>query len=182
MLESPRSQIDCPPISSFLHFNAQLPLISSPSPKKIPQKNLPSDLSRMSSPSVSFVRAPIVRDNKRERQRERKIGREREKREKTRASARQENQMNPPRGRQSQTGSYLLCSAAGASSTWACVFCRRRRGMPPLFFGARLGHIAGCTRWMQSVWAFALQPRHLTPWRLCPRSTWPQASQGVIFR
>lgn len=27
-----------------------------------------------------------------------------------------------------------------------------------------------------------MQPRHLTPWRLWPRSTWPHASQGVIFR
>ena len=76
------------------------------------------------------MRASIVPDNKRERQGERKIGREREreKREKTRASAWRENQMNPPRGRQSQTGSYLLCSAAGASSTWACVFLPAKEG------------------------------------------------------
>ena len=81
-----------------------------------------------------------------------------------------------------ETGSYLLYSEVAVSSTWAWVFCRRKRGIPPLFLGATLGHIAGCTRLMQSVWAFALQPRHLTPWRLWPRNTWPQASQGVIFR
>jgi len=79
--------------------------------------------------------------------------------------------------------SYLLCSDdAGTSSVGTCVFCRRRSGMPPPFFGARLGHIVGCTMLMQSVCAFALQPRHRTPWRLWPRSTWPHASHGVILR
>jgi len=78
---------------------------------------------------------------------------------------------------------YSLCSDdAGTSSVVTCVFCRRRSGIPPLFFGARLGHNAGCTMLMQSVCAFALQPRHRTPWRLWPRSTWPQASHGVILR
>lgn len=79
--------------------------------------------------------------------------------------------------------SYSLCSdEAGTSSAGTCVFCRRRSGMPPPFFGARLGHSAGCTMLMQSVCAFALQPRHRTPWRLWPRSTWPHASHGVILR
>lgn len=76
-----------------------------------------------------------------------------------------------------------LCSgcAAGISSA-TCVFCRRRSGMPPPFFGARLGHIAGCTALIQSVCAFALQLRQRRPWRLWPRNTWPHASHGVIFR
>lgn len=79
--------------------------------------------------------------------------------------------------------SYSLCSDdAGISSAGTCVFCRRRSGMPPPFFGAKLGHNAGCTMLMQSVCAFALQPRHRTPWRLWPRSTWPHASHGVILR
>lgn len=79
--------------------------------------------------------------------------------------------------------SYSLCSDdVGTSSAGTCVFCRRRSGMPPPFFGAKLGHIAGCTMLMQSIWAFALQLRHRTPWRLWPRSTWPHASHGVILR
>lgn len=78
---------------------------------------------------------------------------------------------------------YSLCSDdAGTSSVVTCVFCRRKSGIPPPFFGAKLGHNTGCTMLMQSVCAFALQPRHRTPWRLWPRSTWPHASHGVILR
>jgi len=79
--------------------------------------------------------------------------------------------------------SYSLCSDdVGTSSAGTCVFCRRSNGMPPLFFDAKLGHSVGCTMLMQSVCAFALQPRHRTPCRLWPRNTWPHASQGVILR
>jgi len=79
--------------------------------------------------------------------------------------------------------SYSLCSDdVGTSSAGTCVFCRRSNGMPPLFFGAKLGHRVGCTMLMQSVCAFALQPRQRTPCRLWPRNTWPHASQGVILR
>lgn len=44
-----------------------------------------------------------------------------------------------------------LYSEVAVSSTCAWVFCRRKRGIPPLFLGATLGHMAGCTRLMQSV-------------------------------
>lgn len=78
---------------------------------------------------------------------------------------------------------YSLCSPVGVSSAGtAVVFCLRKSGIPPPFFGARLGHMVGCTVLMQSAWALALQARHLKPWRLWPRNTWPQASHGVIFR